>query len=132
MVALVAFVVGVLVVAALLFLGASLLLGRGETQPPAEPDRSPVALPDDRPVTADDVRALQLSVAVRGYRMTEVDWLLDQFGLILDERDAEIARLRQQPAPVAHPPTGSTPKTLSVPAAPDADPEPQEEERPHG
>ena len=131
MVSFVAFVVGVLVVAALLFLGASLLLGRGETQPPADLDRSPVALPDDRPVTADDVRALQLSVAVRGYRMTEVDWLLDQFGLILDERDAEIARLRQQPTPAAHPPAGATPKNLSAPAAPDADPEPQEEERPH-
>ncbi len=131
MVAFVAFVVGVLVVAALLFLGASLLMGRGETQPPADLDRSPVALPDDRTVTADDVRALQLSVAVRGYRMTEVDWLIDQFGLILDERDAEIARLRQQlpagPATAAHPPAGSAPKTSAAPAPSDAHPE---EERP--
>ncbi len=87
-------VVGVLLVAALLFLGASLLLGRGETQPAAEPDRSPVQLPDDRPVTGDDVRALQLSVAVRGYRMSEVDWLLEQFAEALDERDAELAELR--------------------------------------
>jgi hypothetical protein len=39
------FVLGVLVVGALLFLGASMLLGRGETQPPAELDRSPVELP---------------------------------------------------------------------------------------
>ena len=93
MLAFVVFVVGVLVVGGLLFLGASLLLGRGETQPPAELDRSPVELPDDRPVTADDVRALRISVAFRGYRMTEVDWLLDQFALILDERDAEIAAL---------------------------------------
>jgi hypothetical protein len=35
--------------------------------------------------------------------MTEVDWLLDQFALILDERDVEIASLTarlaaQQPA----------------------------------
>jgi DivIVA domain-containing protein len=130
MVAVVVFVVGVLVVAGLLFLGASLLLGRGETQPPAELDRSPVALPEDRPVTADDVRALQLSVAVRGYRMTEVDWLLDQFGLILDERDAEIARLRQL-APAAPPPAAFAPKTLSAPATPDTDPQPQDEEQPH-
>ena len=101
MLAFVAFVVGVLVVGGLLFLGASLLLGRGETQPPAELDRSPVELPDDRPVTADDIRALRISVAFRGYRMTEVDWLLDQFALVLDERDAEIAALR--PAPL-HPP----------------------------
>ena len=91
-----AFVVGVLVVAGLLFLGASLLLGRGETRPPAELDRSPVALPDGRPVSADDVRALELSVTVRGYRMAEVDWLLDQFALVLDERDAQVSALQAQ------------------------------------
>ena len=90
------FVVAVLVVGGLLFLGGSLLLGRGETQPPADLDRSPVELPDDRPVAGDDVRALQISVAFRGYRMTEVDWLLDQFAQALDERDAEISELRRQ------------------------------------
>jgi DivIVA domain-containing protein len=88
------FVFGLVVVGGLLFLGASLLLGRGETQPPAEIGRSPLALPDDRPVVGDDVRALRISVAFRGYRMTEVDWLLDQFAQVLDERDAEIAELR--------------------------------------
>jgi DivIVA domain-containing protein len=88
------FVIGLLVVGGLLFLGGSLLLGRGETQPPAEFGRSPVELPDDRPVVGDDVRALRISVAFRGYRMTEVDWLLDQFAQVLDERDAEIAQLR--------------------------------------
>ena len=91
---LVLFLVGVLVVAGLLFLGASLLLGRGETQPPADLDRSPVELPDDRPVLGDDVRALRISSAFRGYRMTEVDWLLEQFADALDERDADIASLR--------------------------------------
>ena len=90
----VVFVLGLLVVGGLLFLGASLLLGRGETQPPAELDRSPVELPDDRPVTGDDVRALRISPAVRGYRMAEVDWLLDQLARTLDERDAAIAALR--------------------------------------
>jgi DivIVA domain-containing protein len=102
----VVFVIGVLVVGGLLFLGASVLLGRGETQPPAELDRSPVELPDDRPVIGDDVRALRMSVAVRGYRMTEVDWLLDQFAQILDERDAEIAALRAR----LHPPEDDSPK----------------------
>lgn len=94
----VVFVLGVLVVGALLFLGASLLLGRGETQPPAELDRSPVELPDDRPVAGDDVRALRISPAFRGYRMAEVDWLLDQLARTLDERDATIAALRDRPA----------------------------------
>jgi DivIVA domain-containing protein len=125
------FVIGVLVVGALLFLGASMLLGRGETQPPAELDRSPVELPDDRPVTSDDVRALRISVAFRGYRMSEVDWLLEQFALILDERDAEIAVLRQRP-PRPHPGVAPGPKNLPAPApAPHAEPQPQQEERPH-
>ncbi|MGY1669664.1 DivIVA domain-containing protein [Geodermatophilus sp. SYSU D00710] len=89
-------IAAVAVVGALLFLGGSLLLGRGETQPPAELDRSPVELPDDRPVTGEDVRALQVSVAVRGYRMTEVDWLLEQLAQALEERDEVIAALRDR------------------------------------
>jgi DivIVA domain-containing protein len=95
------FVVGLLVVGGLLFLGGSVLLGRGETQPPAAVGRSPVELPDDRPVVGDDVRALRISVAFRGYRMTEVDWLIDQFAQVLDERDAEIADLRAAATPRA-------------------------------
>jgi DivIVA domain-containing protein len=121
------FVLGVLVVGALLFLGASMLLGRGETQPPAELDRSPVELPDDRPVTSDDVRALRISVAIRGYRMTEVDWLLEQFGLVLDERDAEIARLRHRVP--AHPSSAPRPKDDEDSA--EGAPSPGEEEAPH-
>lgn len=88
------FVVGVLVVGGLIFLAGALLLGRGETQPPADLDRSPVELPDDRPVTADDVRALRMSVVFRGYRMTEVDWLLEQLAQTIEERDEQIAALR--------------------------------------
>jgi DivIVA domain-containing protein len=95
-------IAAVAVVGALLFLGGSLLLGRGETQPPAELDRSPVELPDDRPVTGEDVRGLQVSVAVRGYRMTEVDWLLEQLAQALEERDEVIAGLRaERPARAA-------------------------------
>jgi DivIVA domain-containing protein len=123
MLSFVAFVVGVLVVGGLLFLGASLLLGRGETQPAAELDRSPVALPDDRPVSPDDVRGLQFSVTARGYRMTEVDWLLEQFADALDERDAEIASLRDRLA--------EQHDAGAVDAAPDdqADVEAEDEER---
>ena len=126
MLSFVAFVVGVLVVGGLLFLGASMLLGRGETQPPAELDRSPVELPDDRPVTPDDVRALRISAAFRGYRMTEVDWLLDQFALVLEERDAEIAALTAQVA--AHPPAADPEKDDDTAGAADVPVPPDEEE----
>jgi DivIVA domain-containing protein len=85
------FLTGLLLVGGLIFLGASLLMGRAETQPPAPLDRSPVELPDDRSVLGSDVRALRMSVAFRGYRMTEVDWLLDQLAQALDERDAALA-----------------------------------------
>jgi DivIVA domain-containing protein len=119
MLAFLLFVLGVLVVGGLLFLGASALLGRGETQPPAELDRSPVELPEDRTVTADDVRALRISVVLRGYRMTEVDWLLDQFALILDERDAEIVALTA----LLHPADGEEEKAEQSPT--------DDEEPPH-
>lgn len=114
------FVLGVLVVAVLLFLGASLLMGRGETQPPAELDRSPVELPADRPVTGDDVRALRMPVAVRGYRMTEADWLLEQLADALDERDAELASLRARLTEQQE--SAATPSTV--------DDEDEDEERP--
>ncbi|MGY1838948.1 MULTISPECIES: DivIVA domain-containing protein [unclassified Modestobacter] len=117
----VVFVVGLLVVGGLLFLGASLLLGRGETQPPADPGRSPVELPDDRPVAADDVRALRMSVTVRGYRMSEVDWLLEQLAQALDERDEEIAALRADAARRDDPDAGE--------AVPAEDPTTEHEER---
>jgi DivIVA domain-containing protein len=126
MLSFVAFVVGVLIVGGLLFLGASVLLGRGETQPPAELDRSPVELPDDRAVTADDVRALRISAAFRGYRMAEVDWLLDQFALVLEERDAEIATLTARLAP---PKTPETPAEDDEEAADGAVPPDEEDPR---
>jgi len=135
MLAFVAFVVGVLVVGGLLFLGSSVLLGRGETQPPAELDRSPVELPDDRPVTADDVRALRISPVFRGYRMSEVDWLLDQFALVLEERDAEIATLteRLDARPDEHPPANEegTDDEAASPDAPSPEaPSPDQEKEP--
>jgi DivIVA domain-containing protein len=122
------FVVGVLLVGGLLFLGASLLLGRGETQPAADPTRSPVELPDDRPVLGDDVRALRLTPAFRGYRMSEVDWLIDQFAQILDERDAQLAALRGAGPP--HPPAAGETKREDGPGSGDDTRNP-DEERPH-
>jgi DivIVA domain-containing protein len=108
-------ITAVAVVGALLFLGGSFLLGRGETQPPADLERSPVELPEERPVTGQDVRGLQVSVAVRGYRMTEVDWLLEQLALALDERDEVIAALRaERPAGAAD---ADTDPGLTLPAA---------------
>lgn len=87
---------GLLVVGGLLFVVASFVFGRGEELAPIPPDVTPVALPDERPVTGRDVRKLRISVVLRGYRMHEVDWILDQLADQLDDRDREILRLRDE------------------------------------
>lgn len=87
------FFLGMVVIAGLLFLLATVVFGRGEEMAPMPADSTPVELPDDRRVLGSDVRALRFSLAVRGYRMREVDWVLEHLAGALDERDREIARL---------------------------------------
>jgi len=88
------YILALLVVGGVLFLAASFAFGRGEEMAPVLPDGTPVELPEDRLARGDDLRALKLSVALRGYRMDEVDWLLDRLSEQVDSRDREIARLR--------------------------------------
>ncbi|UQA93264.1 DivIVA domain-containing protein [Streptomyces halobius] len=57
------------------------------------PDRLYDPLPDDRPLGHADVEAVRLPVAVRGYRMSDVDDVLDRLGAELAERDSRIAEL---------------------------------------
>ncbi|WP_129840702.1 DivIVA domain-containing protein [Streptomyces sp. RFCAC02] len=59
----------------------------------AVPDRLHDPLPADRPVGPADVVRVRLPVAVRGYRMAEVDEVLDRLAAELAERDARIADL---------------------------------------
>lgn len=59
----------------------------------AHPDRLHEPLPLSREVTRADVDALRLPTAARGYRMQEVDEVLDRLGVELAERDARIAEL---------------------------------------
>ncbi|MEU7528861.1 DivIVA domain-containing protein [Saccharothrix sp. NPDC042600] len=73
-------------VAAVVFLLASLVFGRGEELAPLPPGASPTRLPAED-ITADDVRALQFQQVFRGYKMTEVDWAVDRLA-------TEVARLR--------------------------------------
>ncbi|GAA2072482.1 DivIVA domain-containing protein [Streptomyces albiaxialis] len=59
----------------------------------APPDLLDEPLPPDRPVGHADVAGLRLPVAARGYRMDQVDDVLDRLGAELAERDARIAEL---------------------------------------
>ncbi|MEE1927726.1 DivIVA domain-containing protein [Streptomyces sp. TRM 70351] len=57
------------------------------------PVQAAVPLPPERPVGRADVAALRLPLALRGYRMSEVDDALDRLAAELAERDARIAEL---------------------------------------
>ena len=59
----------------------------------APPERWTHPLPADRPLCRADIEALRLPVALRGYRMAEVDETLDRLAAELAERDARIAHL---------------------------------------
>jgi len=58
--------------------------GRGDALGPSYDDRPDVRLPADRPVTAKDLRALRFTTAVRGYRASEVDALIERLAEQLD------------------------------------------------
>ncbi|MFN8167811.1 MAG: DivIVA domain-containing protein [Candidatus Nanopelagicales bacterium] len=80
---------GIAVIAAV----ALLAVGRLGELPEAEPDRAPLALPEDRPLDREDVDSVRFAVGVRGYRMDEVDDVLDRLAVEVAERDARIDEL---------------------------------------
>jgi DivIVA domain-containing protein len=79
-------------VAAVVFLLASVLFGRGEELPPLPPGASPTRLPASD-VTAEDLRAVRFQMVLRGYKMSEVDWVLERLGTELDELRGRVADL---------------------------------------
>ncbi|MDT4924981.1 MAG: hypothetical protein QOG01_2694 [Pseudonocardiales bacterium] len=82
------------VLAAGLFGLAARFLPAGEQIAPPLRDEPPWELPLERVLQPEDVDAVRLPVALRGYRFAETDLLLDRLATELRSRDAEIARLR--------------------------------------
>ncbi|MER7843705.1 DivIVA domain-containing protein [Kitasatospora sp. NPDC096077] len=105
----------VIVVAMAVVVGGAALvaLGGGGSMPEAVPDRIAARLPQDRPLNKTDVDDLRLPMAVRGYRMDEVDDVLDRLGAELAYRDARIAELEA----AAHPHGAAGAGTVPDPAA---------------
>jgi DivIVA domain-containing protein len=88
------YLVVMVLVAAVVFLLASVVFGRGEELPPLPPGASPTRLPASG-VTAEDLRDVRFQLVLRGYKMTEVDWVLERVGAELDELRARIAELEK-------------------------------------
>ena len=63
-----------------LALGAIAVLAAGRGAPLAEvyDDRPDAVVPAEGPLRAEDLRRVRFSIALRGYRMSEVDALLDR------------------------------------------------------
>lgn len=80
--------------AGVLFAVAVRFLPAGEQVAPPVRDEPPWELPADRAMRPEEVDAVRLPVALRGYRFAETDILLDRLADELRARDAEIARLR--------------------------------------
>jgi DivIVA domain-containing protein len=77
------YVVVLVLVAIVLFGVASLLFGRGEPLPPLPRGTTPTVLPASG-VTSADVDAVKFTQTLRGYKTSEVDWVLDRLGQELD------------------------------------------------
>ncbi len=80
-------------------------VGRFDGLPQIIPDRAPDAFPLERPATAADVDAVRFDVGLRGYRMDEVDDLLDRLSVDLADRDTRIAELEVALSGVSGSPT---------------------------
>ena len=61
--------------------------GRGEPMAPAYDDRPDALVPRDRPLGPDDLRRVRFSLALRGYRMAEVDALLSRLAAEMEGGD---------------------------------------------
>lgn len=96
---------------------AMLAAGRGEPMGRAYDDRPDVLVPADRPLTAADLRRVRFPLALRGYRMGDVDALLARLAAELEAGEPETRPREQGPdqGPPPHP-------SAARPADPAADP----------
>lgn len=58
--------------------------GRGEPMAPAYDDRPDALVPAERPLSGEDLKRVRFSLAFRGYRMAEVDALLERLAAQLE------------------------------------------------
>lgn len=87
------YLVVLILVAIVLFGVASMLYGRGEQLPPLPRATTATVLPASG-VTGADVDAVKFSQVLRGYKTSEVDWVLDRLGRELDQLRGQLASVQ--------------------------------------
>ncbi|MEO7125445.1 MAG: DivIVA domain-containing protein [Nakamurella sp.] len=91
MITVVEYLVIAAVIGAVLFGIAVFVFGRGEQMAPLSAHTSPSELPASE-IRGDHVRGVRFGLALRGYRMSDVDWTLER---LADEIDALHSRLAE-------------------------------------
>lgn len=89
------YLVVMLLVAAVVFLVAALVFGRGEELAPLAPGSSPTRLPAED-ITGDDVSGVKFQLVFRGYKMSEVDWVMMRLGSEVDGLRRRVAELENK------------------------------------
>jgi DivIVA domain-containing protein len=87
------YLVVLILVAVVLFGLGSVLFGRGESLPPLPRATTATVLPASG-VTGVDVDAVKFTQTLRGYKTSEVDWVLDRLGQELDLLRGQLATVR--------------------------------------
>ncbi|EWC61236.1 hypothetical protein UO65_3502 [Actinokineospora spheciospongiae] len=88
------YLVVMVLVAGVVFLLASVVFGRGEELPPLAPGASPTRLPATD-ITGADLESVRFQLTLRGYKMSEVDWVLRRLGTEIDTLRARVAELER-------------------------------------
>jgi DivIVA domain-containing protein len=84
------YLVVLILVGIVLFALGSVLFGRGEPLPPLPRATTATVLPASG-VTGDDVDGVKFTQTLRGYKTSEVDWVLDRLGQELDLLRGQLA-----------------------------------------
>lgn len=87
------YLVVLVLVGVVLFAVGSLLFGRGEVLPPLPRATTATVLPASG-VTGADINAVKFTQTLRGYKTSEVDWVLDRLGQEIDHLRGELAAVR--------------------------------------
>jgi DivIVA domain-containing protein len=91
------YLVVLVLVAIVLFGAASLLFGRGEQLPPLPRGTTATVLPAFG-VTGADVDSVKFTQSLRGYKTSEVDWVLDRLARELEALRGQLAAAHAAPA----------------------------------
>lgn len=122
-------VLSILAVLAVLFVAAAVATREGPILADAPADIADVELPDG-PLQPEDVQAIRFGLAVRGYRMSEVDRVLDRVATELADRDRRLLELQHPKSDPASLPLTVSSVVLAKPepVEPEVEPEPVEPE----